>query len=125
MDAELQRLASTWQARAVDLRNWGAAEGVATAWECAATELTEQIAQHADEALSIQEAASVSGYSADHLSRLLRNGDIPNAGSRNRPRVRRGDLPIKRRRIGIARSASAAYDPATDARALLSRRGER
>jgi len=51
------------------------------------------------EALSLPQAASESGYSADHLAREVRVGRIPNAGRRGAPRIRRGDLPRKPGRI--------------------------
>lgn len=49
----------------------------------------------ADDTLNLQEAARESGYSADHLGRLLRDGKLPNAGRANAPRIRRRDLPRK------------------------------
>lgn len=124
MDPLMQRLASTWRERAVALRKFGAADGPATAYECAAAELDSAIAQLTDEPLSIREAAMVSGYSSDHISRMIRGGKLANAGRVNAPRVRRGDLPIKPGRR-LAGEAAAGYDPRTDARTLLSRRGER
>jgi len=77
-----------------------------------------------EELVSLQRAASLSGYSAEHLARLVRIGRIPNAGRRNKPLIRRVDLP---RKLGnsLARNTKRAYDPTADARALLSRRGER
>jgi hypothetical protein len=45
--------------------------------------------------LNLQQAARESGYSADHLGRLVRAGQIPNAGRPNAPRIRRRDLPRK------------------------------
>ena len=47
--------------------------------------------------MSLVEAASECGYSADHLGRLVRSGQIPNAGRANAPKVRRRDLPKKTR----------------------------
>ena len=41
------------------------------------------------------EAARESGYSADHLGRLVRDGKIPNAGRPGAPRIARRDLPRK------------------------------
>ncbi|MDE2782551.1 MAG: hypothetical protein OXK77_06320, partial [Gemmatimonadota bacterium] len=41
------------------------------------------------------EAARESGYSADHLGRLVRDGRIPNAGRPGAPRIARTDLPRK------------------------------
>jgi hypothetical protein len=46
-----------------------------------------------DVPLTLSEAAAESGYSVDHLSRLLRSNRLPNAGRRYSPRIRRGDLP--------------------------------
>lgn len=45
--------------------------------------------------LNLQEAAEESGYSADHLGRLVSEGKLPNAGERHAPRIRRADLPRK------------------------------
>ena len=45
--------------------------------------------------LTLTEAASESGYSPDHLGRLVRGGVIRNAGRTNAPKIRRADLPRK------------------------------
>jgi hypothetical protein len=45
--------------------------------------------------LSLTEAAQVSGYSTDHLSRLHRQGHLRNYGRRRVPRFRAEDLPRK------------------------------
>lgn len=45
--------------------------------------------------LTLGEAAAESGYSTDHIRRLIRDGKLPNAGRRHSPLVRRGDLPMK------------------------------
>jgi hypothetical protein len=45
--------------------------------------------------LTLVDAAAESGYSADHLGRLVRDGVIPNAGRANAPKIRRRDLPRK------------------------------
>jgi len=74
-----------------------------------------------DLTLTLEEAARESGYSADHLGRLVRDGRIPNAGRHHAPRIRRADLP-KRPRRSFATSAPLKYDPSTDARTLVSRR---
>jgi hypothetical protein len=51
----------------------------------------------ADELLDLRAAARESGYSADHLGRLVHAGTIPNAGRPHAPRIRRADLPRKAR----------------------------
>jgi len=84
-----------WKARAKNLRRWASAEAAATAWERAAAELEEALSRQSDRVLDLTQAAAVSGYSADHLGRLIRQGRIPNAGRRHAPRIRLSDLPRK------------------------------
>ena len=43
--------------------------------------------------LNLQQGAAESGYSADHLGRLVKNGEITNAGRENAPKILRKDLP--------------------------------
>lgn len=71
--------------------------------------------------LTLTAASVVSGYSTDHLSRLIREGLVPNAGRKGAPRICRADLPIRpKRRIATPRNSE--YDPITDARSLGARR---
>jgi hypothetical protein len=46
-------------------------------------------------ALTLKQAATESGFSARHLSRMVAAGQIPNHGRKNAPRVLRKDLPRK------------------------------
>jgi len=110
----VKNLANEWRERARDLRRWGAPEGVAVAWEAAATELVAALREVADELLTMKQAAEASGYSERRLREFLAEGTIPNAGRKGAPRIRRGDLP---RRAG--QTDSTGYDPAADARRLL------
>ena len=51
-----------------------------------------------DELLNLDQAAEESGYSVDHLSRLVRSGKLPDRrtpGSHGRIVLRRSDLPHK------------------------------
>jgi hypothetical protein len=50
-----------------------------------------------DSSMSLADAAACTGYSADHIGRLVRAGRIPNVGRKNAPRVRCRDLPSKLR----------------------------
>jgi len=61
----------------------------------------------ADEGLDLATAAKESGYSVDRLRHMVSDGDIPNAGRKGSPRIRRGDLPLKRRASGSVFDASA------------------
>lgn len=47
------------------------------------------------EELTLEEAVAYSGLAYDTIRRKLAEGEIPNAGRKGRPRVRRGDLPMK------------------------------
>ena len=44
------------------------------------------------EALTLEQAAAEAGVTADTVGRRISRGEIPNAGRKNRPRVRRCDL---------------------------------
>src|SRR5688572_19968649 len=48
-----------------------------------------------DETMNLTQAAALSGYSADHLGRMVRDGTLQNHGKRGSPRVRRSELPAK------------------------------
>jgi hypothetical protein len=48
-----------------------------------------------EQVLTLRQASNASGYSRDHLARLIKTGVIPNAGRRGSPRVRQSDLPRK------------------------------
>ncbi len=92
---ELEQLPAAWRARANDLRRFAAAESAAVAWEQAAADLEHTLRTAAAELLTIEAAATESGYSSDHLARLVRTGELPNAGRKHAPRIRRADLPRK------------------------------
>jgi hypothetical protein len=87
-------LPDRWRERAAFLREYGDANG-GRLWELAALELRAALAAHNEATLSLSEAARASGYSADHLGRLVKRGVIPNAGRAGAPRLRRADVPIK------------------------------
>jgi len=112
--AELPR---TWRSRAEELRPY--APAAAEAFARAADELAGALASAADEELTLAEAAAESGYSERRLRELLAAGELPQAGRKGRPRIRRGDLP---RRAGAAQGeAVGGYDAAADAAEILGR----
>lgn len=86
-------LVAGWRARAEQLRPYASAAAVA--YETAAAELEKSIEQSGIETLNLVEAASASGYTADHLGKLVREGKIKNVGRANAPRIRLADLPVK------------------------------
>lgn len=74
-----------------------------------------------EEALTLTQAAQRSGYTTDHLSRLIRQGKLTNVGRKGSPRVLARELP-KRPESKLADRSPAPYDGATDARLLRIRR---
>ncbi len=94
MTEQSHPLAAEWRTRAASLTAWGAA-GVACGWELAAHELEADEQARDLEGLTLTEAAEESGYTRDHLSRLISDGVIPNAGKKRAPRISLRDLPRK------------------------------
>jgi len=88
-------LVSQWHTEAETLRNRFRDERGAFLVGRMASELEEALRSDDAEPLTLDQAAKCSGYSSDHLGRLIRNGKLPNAGRPNAPRVRRGDVPTK------------------------------
>jgi len=91
----LADLPTTFRERAAFLRENAAAEQAATAWEKAAIEVESALRGHELEALKLRVASAESGYSVDHLRRLLRECAIPNAGTAREMRILRMHLPRK------------------------------
>lgn len=120
MDALAHALAQI-RAKAAELRDSFGDEARARALERAASLLEGATREHADERLTLAQAALRSGYSAEHLARLVRHGRLPNAGRSGAARIRAGDLPVRPRRA-VAGPRPRAYDPVADARAIAGRR---
>lgn len=112
----LADLAAAWRARAQDLKRWAAADGAACALERAAEELEQALDAEFETLLTLKEAAERTGYSRDHIGRLIRAGTVPNAGRRNAPKVRLRDLSALKPKL--ATPSADAYDPDADARFL-------
>ncbi len=81
----------------------------------------EALGKASDDELNLTDAARVSGYSPDHLSRLVRDGKLSNYGRRGAPRVKRSELPV-RSSNRVAANARNAYDVSADVRSLGTRR---
>jgi hypothetical protein len=79
------------------------------------------VEHHSNERLlTLREASVLSGYSVDHLARLVRQSVIPNAGKTRSPRVRLADLPRRPKRFD--QTGKGSYDVNADARSLGVRR---
>ena len=96
-------LSSRWRIRAKLFRDH-ADESVARAYEKCAVELDEALREQDDQALNLQEAAELSGHSADHVGRWVRGEKIQNAGRHGAPRIRIKDLPRKTSEVADMRS---------------------
>ena len=81
-----------------------------------AVEVEEALRDNQDEALTLAEAALESSYSTEHLRKMVAAETIPNAGAKGRPRIRRGDVPLKR----VTESGNLGT-PEDDARVFLNR----
>lgn len=86
--------AAIWRLRAEEERQLGA-EAQARTLEWCADQLETRAREWEDEKLTLEAAADESGYSRDHLSRLIAEEVLPNAGKKHAPRIRRRDLPRK------------------------------
>lgn len=91
----LQACVAKWSGEAEALRRLGAHVDGAKLIEAILADLQASGRAEATEALTLEEAARESGYTAEHLGKLLRTGTIPNAGRKNAPRILRRHLPYK------------------------------
>jgi len=87
-------LLQLWQQRADFLHQYGDPNS-ARIWRTAAVELERALEAFGAETLTVDEAAKVTGYTPDYIRKQIAAGDLPNAGRKNAPRVRRGDLKAK------------------------------
>jgi hypothetical protein len=99
-------LLERWRAEAEILRRRGAQSQADALLSCA-VELEEFERACALEALSLEQASAESGFSYSALQKMLAEGELPNAGRKGKPLVRRGDLPRKARRGTIPDLAGA------------------
>ena len=92
--ASVEGLPADWRGKANALRRYGS-ETAALVLDLCADDLDATLRERDETTLSLVEAARESGYSRDHLGRLVRDGKIPNAGRPNAPRIARRHLPRK------------------------------
>ena len=116
----LAALRERWLTRRDELRRLHAFVDGAVLCDELLIELDGLAQETASEPLSLKRAALESGYSVDHLGRLVREGRLRNAGRPHSPRICRGDLPAKARHA-VASRQEQPYDPDADARSLVSR----
>lgn len=103
-----------WRERQAEFARWGAqVEGAKLLGELL-SDL--EAVEHSDTPVPLSVAAAQSGYSADHLSRLIRSGKLTDYGRKHAPRVKLSECPTKPR---LAVWGAKAYDPDADARSLV------
>jgi hypothetical protein len=95
LSATVGRLPEEFRDRAADLEPY--APAAAVAFRDAAARVEQAMWDAEREPLTLREAARLSGYSADHLSRLIGQGKLRNVGRKHAPLVLRGDLPTRPR----------------------------
>lgn len=93
------RVVDRWIARRIEYERLGVAVDGERICDEVLRDLERLQTTNADETFNLTEAAELSGYSADHLGKLVREGTIPNAGRPGAPRIRRGDLPKRARAL--------------------------
>ena len=91
----LHDLLAKWEARKQDWQRLGVQVCGAAVSDEILADLQAVTRANALEALTLREAAMLSGYTVDHLQRLVSAGQLENIGRKGRPRIRRGDLPLK------------------------------
>ena|SRR5690349_17519420 len=109
-----------WIARRDEYKRLSASVDAATLCEDVVADLEALVQDDDERAVTLVEAAERSGYSADHLGRLIRLGKLRNVGRKNRPLLRVSELPV--RPGPVDRTRGTGYDPNTDARSLRVRR---
>jgi hypothetical protein len=87
-------LLTRWRERAAFLDQFGDPTG-ARLWHLAAVELEQALKAQGNDTLTLVEAAALSGFTADHLGWLVKEGKLANYGRKGAPRIRRADLPLK------------------------------
>jgi hypothetical protein len=90
----LAELADRWIQEAATLRRRGAQHLADCLTTCIA-DLDEALQRCELELLSLEAAATESGYTYSALEKMIRSGRLRNAGRKGAPRVRRSDLPRK------------------------------
>ena len=90
----VEGLPADWRRQAKSLRRYGG-DTPAAAIERCADDLEATLVERDETTFSLVEASRESGYSPDHLGRLVRDGKIPNAGRPGAPRIALKDLPRK------------------------------
>ena len=91
----LMKMREKWQARRRESQHFKSRVEMTTVCDAVLRDLDAVLAHREADVLTLPDAARLSGYSIQHLARLIRTRRIENAGRQGAPRIRRHDLPIK------------------------------
>ena len=91
---DIEPLVATWRDEAQLYRRRGR-EDLALFLESLIEEVVCLFEHYDDASMTLAQASAEGGYSPSHLGRLVRDGDVPNAGRPNAPRIARRHLPSK------------------------------
>jgi hypothetical protein len=87
-------LLERWEGDEARLRALGQAQ-LADFSKAYQAELREWWREWQVERLTLEEAAAYSGLAYDTLRKKVAAGELPNAGDKGRPRIQRGNLPMR------------------------------
>lgn len=94
LEGFVSSITEAWSQRACEFDKHGLEPG-AKLIRTLIAELSEQSSHYLAEPLTLESASKESGYSPDHLARLVRKGILKNLGKKGAPRVSRRELPIR------------------------------
>lgn len=91
----LSEIRAKWEARRAEHARLDSHVSAARLIADVLADLEQLERSNALDAVTLAEASAIGGYSVDRLQHLVRSGTIANLGRKGRPRIRRGDVPIK------------------------------
>ena len=91
----IARLPQQFRGNARAAQRLAGSEAAAHVWEAAAVEVEQRLREAFVEPLTLEAAALESGYTRNHLRRILRDKKLPNSGTDADPRILRMHLPRK------------------------------
>lgn len=108
-----------WRRRQVELRQAAALVSGDHICGLVIEDLERLVGALDDVVLNLTQASLRSGYSREHLGRLIRIGKIPNAGRPNAPKIRARDLPMKPGYAPLQRDDPDGQIPRTSKRQIV------
>ena len=90
----ISALAEHWRQEAETFRRYGDERGTQVC-ELHADELEAAVGAARLEAVTLNEARELGGYSYDRLWHLVKDGTLADVGESDAPRIRRCDVPVK------------------------------